>query len=98
MIGDKLPCHTIYEDNDCLVILDKYPIDNGHSLIITKKHSEKIIDMNVTNQDVVDYLSLLATKTGTKIEVISGVSEHGSMVLNLGSIGAILRYNPNYTS
>ena len=47
MIDGKLPCHMIYEDDDCLLILDKYPIDNGHSLIITKKHSEKIIDMNV---------------------------------------------------
>ena len=46
MINGKLPCYVIYEDDDCLVILDKYPIDNGHSLIITKKHFEKIIDMN----------------------------------------------------
>ena len=37
----------IYEDDDCLVILDRYPIDNGHSLIITKKPYEKITDMNV---------------------------------------------------
>jgi peptide chain release factor subunit 1 len=58
----------------------------------------KSADINVTDQDIVDYLSLLATKTGTKIEVISGASEHGSMVLSLGSIGAILRYNPNYTN
>ena len=55
-------------------------------------------DMGITDQDIVDYLSLLAAKTGTKIEVISGVSEHGSMLSNLGNIAAILRYNPNYTS
>ena len=47
MIDGKLPYHMIYEDDDCLVILDKYPIDKGHSLIITKKHSETITDMNV---------------------------------------------------
>ena len=58
----------------------------------------QILDINVSEQDIVDYLSLLGAKTGTKIEVISGVAEHGSMVSNLGSIGAILRYNPNYTN
>ena len=47
MIKGKLSCHMIYEDDDCLVILDKYPIDNGHSLIITKKPYEKLTDMNV---------------------------------------------------
>ena len=46
MIEGKLPCHKIYQDDDCLVILDKYPIDNGHSLIITRKPYEKITDMN----------------------------------------------------
>ena len=47
MINNELSCHMIYEDDDCLVILDRYPIDNGHSLIITKKPYEKITDMNV---------------------------------------------------
>ena len=56
------------------------------------------MDIEVSEQDIVDYLSLLSAKTGTKIEVISGVSEHGSMVYNLGNIGAILRYNPNYSN
>jgi len=46
MIDGNLPCHMIYQDDDCIAILDKYPIDNGHSLIITKKPYEKIIDMN----------------------------------------------------
>ena len=47
MIEGKMPCYMIYHDDDCIVILDKYPIDNGHSLIITKKPYEKLTDMGV---------------------------------------------------
>jgi len=53
MIEGKLPCHKIYQDDDCISILDKYPIDNGHSLVITKKPYEKLTDMDV---DVVSKL------------------------------------------
>ena len=47
MLDGNLSYHLIYQDDDCIVILDKYPIDNGHSLIITKKPYEKITDMDV---------------------------------------------------
>jgi len=47
MIEGKLSCYVIYQDDDCIVILDKYPIDNGHSLVITKKPYEKLTDMDV---------------------------------------------------
>ena len=47
MIEGNLSCHRIYQDDDCISILDKYPIDKGHSLIITKKPYEKITDMDV---------------------------------------------------
>ena len=45
IVEGKLPSHIIHEDDDCIVILDRYPIDYGHSLIITKKPYEKITDM-----------------------------------------------------
>ena len=57
----------------------------------------KSSDVEVSEQDIVDYFSLIGAKLGTVIEVISGVTEHGSMISNLGNVGAILRYNPNYT-
>ena len=55
-------------------------------------------DSEAGRQDIVDHLALLADKTGAKIEVISGTSEHGAMLASLGSVGAILRYNPAYGS
>ncbi len=53
-------------------------------------------DSEVNGQDVVDYLSLLAAKTGSGIEVVSGTAEHGAMLASLGKIGALLRYNPGH--
>ncbi|MCH2407120.1 MAG: peptide chain release factor 1, partial [Candidatus Nitrosopelagicus sp.] len=55
-------------------------------------------NIETNGQDIVDYLALLAAKTGTKIEVISGNTEHGLMLGSIGKVGAILRYNPNYSS
>jgi len=55
-------------------------------------------DINVFDQDIIDYIAILALKTGTAVEVISGVSEHGTMLASIGKIGAILRYNPNYSN
>jgi len=57
----------------------------------------KAMEVEVKEQDIVDYLELLAAKTGTQLEVISGSAEHGNMLASLGKVGAILRYNPGHT-
>ena len=56
----------------------------------------KAMEVEVKEQDIVDYLELLAAKTGTQLEVISGSAEHGNMLTSLGKAGAILRYNPGH--
>ncbi len=38
--------HIIYEDELHVAFLDKYPIDVGHSLVVPKKHHERITDMD----------------------------------------------------
>jgi histidine triad (HIT) family protein len=45
IIEGKRPGFIIFEDDNHVAILDKYPIDTGHSLVIPKKHYEKITDM-----------------------------------------------------
>jgi len=56
----------------------------------------KAMEVDVNEQDIVDYLELLAAKTGSQLEVISGSAEHGNMLASLGKAGAILRYNPGH--
>jgi len=55
----------------------------------------KSMDCESTERDIVDHLALLAGEAGAKVEVISGTTEHGSMLSSIGKVGAFLRYNPN---
>ena len=55
IINGKLPCHLIHKDDNHIVILDRYPIDVGHTLIITKKPHEKLTDMSI--EEIMDLFS-----------------------------------------
>ena len=45
IIEGKRPGFIIFEDDSHVAILDKYPIDTGHSLVMPKIPYEKITDM-----------------------------------------------------
>ena len=57
ILDGKKDGHFLYEDNSHVAILDKYPIDVGHGLVIPKKHHEKITDM--TPEDVGNAFSIV---------------------------------------
>jgi len=45
ILDGKKDGYFLYEDNSHVAFLDIYPIDVGHSLVLPKKHHEKITDM-----------------------------------------------------
>lgn len=45
--GD-IPSHKVYEDDDCIVIMDVMPQADGHSLIIPKAPSRNLLDADPT--------------------------------------------------
>ena len=57
ILDGKREGHIVYEDAYHLAFLDKYPIDDGHTLVIPKKHYERITDMD--SKDVGKIFSLI---------------------------------------
>ncbi len=57
ILDGKRNSHMLYEDESYVAFLDKYPIDVGHSLVIPRKHYERITDMN--SEDVGNVFSLV---------------------------------------
>jgi histidine triad (HIT) family protein len=45
IIRNRLPLVDVYEDDNFLVLMDKYPISRGHTLIIPKTHYENLLLM-----------------------------------------------------
>ena len=104
IINGKLPCHLIHKDDNHIVILDRYPIDVGHSLIITKKPYEKLTDMSV--EEIMDLFSKIpkiisAIIKATKADGFSIAQNNGKaakQIIPHVHVHIIPRYNTTETS
>jgi len=59
IIRKKQDAYVIFEDDSHIAIMDKYPIQKGHSLVMPKIHREKIIDMS--DEEVGKLFSMVPT-------------------------------------
>ena len=45
LVRGEIPCSKVYEDELCFAFLDINPVNNGHTLVIPKKHYETVLEM-----------------------------------------------------
>ena len=50
------------------------------------------LDMNIADVDFIDHLATACAESGTVLEVLSGKSEYGMLLKNLGGVAAMLKY------
>ena len=46
MMVKKIPVHLVYEDKNIMAFLDNRPAEQGHTLVIPKRHVETIYDLS----------------------------------------------------
>ena len=91
--------HIVYEDESHIAFLDKYPIDDGHTLVIPKKHYERITDMD--SNDVGEIFSIVpkiakAVLSGAGADAFSLAQNNGKaakQIIPHVHIHIIPRYN-----
>lgn len=46
IVRGEIPDYRIYEDDQCLALLDIHPVTKGHVVVIPKVHAETLLDLN----------------------------------------------------
>ena len=103
ILDGKRDAHIVYEDEEHVAFLDKYPIDDGHTLVIPKKHYERITDMGA--EDVGKIFSLVpkiaqAILSGAGADAFSLAQNNGKaakQIIPHVHIHIIPRYNDKGT-
>ncbi len=75
IIKEELPCSKIYDDEFVIAIMDIQPVNQGHVLIIPKKHSELIteLDDNLASHMIIvaNKINAAIRKSGIKSEAVN---------------------------
>ncbi len=82
IISGEIPSAVIFEDEEFKAILDRFPGNIGHVLVLPKKHYSNIFDID---EDVAGRLFRLATKIAKNMKEVLGF-EAMNVVQNNGSL------------
>lgn len=83
IVGGRLPAHTVYEDESTLVFMDIFPVADGHTLLIPKRHGKDLFE---TEPD--DLASLIRTSRRVAEALQKVIEPEGIMVFQLNGAAA----------
>ncbi len=82
IIGGDIPSATIYEDDEFKAVLDRFPSNIGHVLILPKKHYANIFEID---EETAGRLFKLAVRIAKNMKEVLGL-EAMNLVQNNGTL------------
>jgi histidine triad (HIT) family protein len=80
IVAGEIPCYKIFEDNDFFAFLDIKPLAKGHTLVIPKRETDYIFDLE---DELYESLFLFAKKIALAIEKVVECKRIGIAVIGL---------------
>ncbi len=69
IVKNEFDSYKLYEDNNFVVIFDKFPANLGHTLILTRNHYENFFELD---EYVASELLVLAQKVSIALKDVTG--------------------------
>ena len=89
IIQGEMPSHKIYEDNDFYVILDKFPANPGHCLILPKTAAKDVFDLD---EKTASKLYPLAKRLANAVKAATGCDGINILQNNGAAAGQVIFY------
>lgn len=80
IINGEIPSYKIAEDENCFAFLDINPLAKGHTLVVPKKETDYIFDIE---DDLLAAMNVFAKKVAKAIEKVVDCKRIGIAVLGL---------------
>lgn len=71
IINGEIPCFKIYEDENFIAFLDRFPCAIGHTLVLPKNHIEDIFSDDLTEEIVGNLFAVTAVIAARIKEVLA---------------------------
>ncbi|WP_428244161.1 histidine triad nucleotide-binding protein [Gynuella sp.] len=81
IVAGELPADSVYEDDLCIVIRDKFPTAPHHYLVIPKQPIPRLCDAGPEDQALLGHLMLVANQVAAQ----QGIGEAFRLVVNNGA-------------
>jgi len=82
--GKKIKSFSVYEDENYLAVLEINPLSEGHTILIPKKHIEKIKDIPKSSEEIIKKIEKhLIKKLNVKEVKITPSEEVGHAIINI---------------